>query len=141
MKLFDLIKVLFNGAGDYDSLTNYDKSKNRFMVQRFMSIEYPDTAQLLNRNGTNGAYIIDSYRLITRARFKRVPKWIYTKTKKAKKKDSTFEAKDSTVEFYLKKNNATMRDYIEILKSPRKEAMIKELEELEQFLDTNGWNK
>ena len=141
MKLFDLIKVLFNGKKGYDKLTNYDKSKNRFMVQRFMSIEFPDVAELLNINGTNGAYIIDSFRLITRSRYNRVPGWVYTKTKKTKKKDSGFEPEDSTVKFFLKKYDTTMRDYNEILKSTQKEELLKELEELEQFLKENGWNK
>jgi hypothetical protein len=138
MKLFDFIKIMFSDKGEYEKLSYYDRSKNRFMVTRFMSISYPEVANLLNRNGLNPTYVNDSFRMITR-RFKRTPKWIFTKTKTVKKVDDEFKPKDSTIEFYLKKNESTMRDYNEVLKSARKDLMLSELKELEKILDDNGY--
>jgi len=140
MKLFDFIKIMFSDKGEYEKLSYHDRSKNRFMVTRFMSISYPEVANLLNRNGLNPTYVNDSYRMITR-RFKRTPNWVYTKTKTAKKSEDEFKPKESTLHFYLKKNEATMRDYNELLKSARKELVLKELEELEKLLDSNGYEE
>lgn len=140
MKLFDFIKIMFSNNNEYEKLSYYDRSKFRFMVTRFMSISYPETANILNRVGINPTYVNDSFRLITR-RFKRTPRWIYTKTKKVKKKDSEFEPKESTIKLYLKKNNATMKDYKDVLKSVRRNDMLKELEELEKILDENGYGE
>lgn len=139
MKLFDFVKFVFSNSDKYEKLSNYDRSKNRFMLMRFMSIQYPDTANLLNWNGTNPTYINDCFRMIG-SRFSRPPQWVWTRVRQTKKNDDdTFEPKESTVEFYLRKNNASMRDYREVLKSTRKNAMLKELEELEKMLDENGY--
>jgi hypothetical protein len=56
-----------------------------------------------------------------------------------KKNKVDYEPKESTLQFYLTKNESNMRDYIEVLKSPRKAAMLKELEDLEKLLDDNGY--
>ena len=41
MKLFDYIKVLFGRDLQWNKLKGYDKSKNSFMTNRFMSIKFP----------------------------------------------------------------------------------------------------
>ena len=49
-----------------------------------MSIKYPSNAQMFNINGINGGNVVDSWSMVA-SRFKSVPRWFYTKTKKAKK--------------------------------------------------------
>ena len=138
MKLFDFVKILFNTSGEYEKLTKYERGKNRFMIMRFMAIKYPEAANLLNWNGTDPAYVNDSFRLVGR-QFKRTPNWIYTKVRATKNNTVDFEPKESTLKFYLTKNSATIRDYKETLKTPRKVLMLNELEELEKLLDENGY--
>lgn len=140
MKLFDFVKVLFSTSDKYDKLTKYQRSKNRFMIQRFMAIQYPETSNLLNWNGSNPTYINDSFRLIAK-QYTRPPKWIYTKVKNVNENKSDFKPKDSTLKFYLNKNECSMRDYNEVLKSPRKDAMLAEIKELEKLLDKHGYDK
>lgn len=140
MKLFDFVKVLFSTSDKYDKLTKYQRGKNRFMIQRFMAIQYPETSNLLNWNGSNPTYINDSFRLIAK-QYTRPPKWIYTKVKNVKENKSDFKPKDSTLKFYLNKNECSMRDYNEVLKSPRKDAMLAEIKELEKLLDKHGYDK
>ena len=48
MKLFDYIKVLFGKDPQWDKLKGYDKSKNSFMTNRFMSIKFPVQANMFN---------------------------------------------------------------------------------------------
>jgi len=140
MKLFDFVKILFSTSNKYEELTPYERGKNRFMIMRFMSIQYPDTANLLNINGTNPTYVNDSFRMITK-RFKTTPRWIWTKVSTKKEVTDDFVPKEETIRFYLKKNEATMRDYKEVLKSVRKYEMLKELEELEKLLEENGYEE
>lgn len=140
MKLFDFVKLLFNGtSNEYEQLSNYQRSKNSFMVRRFMSINYPETANLLNKNKLNPIYVNDSFRLIARG-FKRTPNWIFTKTKTVKSTE-VFEPNEETIKYYLKQNNATMKDYKDILKSKRKDDMLLELEKLEQYLEETGYKE
>ena len=48
MKLFDYIKVLFGRDPQWEKLKGYDKSKNSFMTNRFMSIKFPIQANMFN---------------------------------------------------------------------------------------------
>ena len=111
MQLFDLVKVMFTNPKRYEELTNSDKSKNHFMIQRFMAINWPSESQKMNRNGINGIGVIDTWQFIT-SRFKRVPGWIYTKTKKTKVQESLeFKYSEELVEIYLKVNEISRRDF------------------------------
>jgi|TARA_R100000501_G_C2598556_1_gene96355 hypothetical protein len=116
MQLFDLVRVMFTSPQKYSDIKNSDKAKNHFMIQRFMAINFPDRAQLLNRNGINGIGVIDTWQFIT-SRFKRVPGWIYTKTKKTKKQESLeFKYADDLVDLYLKVNEITKKDFDQLVK-------------------------
>ena len=81
------------------------------MIQRFMAINWPSESQKMNRNGINGIGVIDTWQFIT-SRFKRVPGWIYTKTKKTKVQESLeFKYSEELVEIYLKVNEISRRDF------------------------------
>lgn len=111
MQLFDLVKVMFTNPKRYEELKNSDKAKNHFMVARFMAIAWPSESQKLNRNGINGIGVIDTWQFVT-SRFKRVPGWIYTKTKKTKVQESLeFKYSEELVEIYLKVNEISRRDF------------------------------
>ena len=81
MELFDFTRVLFGNPREYQKLKTVEKGKHFFMIQRFFGIKFPSTAQQLNRNGINGAAVVDLWQIVGQ-RFGRVPGWIYTKTKK-----------------------------------------------------------
>ena len=116
MQLFELVRVMFTNPKKYKDLKNSDKSKNHFMIQRFMSINFPSQAQQLNRNGINGIGVIDTWQFIT-SRFKRVPGWIYTKTKKTKaQQKAEFKYSEELVEIYLKVNQISRKDFNQLTK-------------------------
>lgn len=116
MQLFDLVRVMFTNPKKYKELKNSDKAKNHFMINRFMAINWPAQAQVLNRNGINGVGVIDTWQFIT-SRFKRVPGWIYTKTKKTKKQESLeFKYSEELVEIYLKVNQISRKDFNQLTK-------------------------
>ena len=84
-KLFDFVKIMFTKREQYGKLKESSKKRHHFMINRFMSINFPANAQVFNFNGINGSKVVDSWQMVA-SRFNRVPGWIYTKTKNSKKK-------------------------------------------------------
>lgn len=85
MELFDIIKLIFNKKG-WDKVSGLDKSKNFFMINRIMSIQFPLQANQFNKNKINPIPVVDWWHGSMSNYFKTVPPWIYTKTKKTEKK-------------------------------------------------------
>jgi len=116
MKLFDYIKVLFGKDQHWDKLSNYDKSKNSFMTNRFMSIKFPIQANLFNSLKIDPVGQAEAWRLVS-SKFNRVPGFIYTKVKKTQKqKEKEWAPNPKALEFYMKLNEIGEREYREALK-------------------------
>jgi len=113
MKLFDYMKVLFGSDAEWNKLTSYDKSKNVFMTNRFMSIKWPIQANLFNKLKTDPIGTNESWRLIT-SKFNRVPGFIYTKVRSAPK-NSEWKPDPKYVEVYMKLNEIGEREFKEAL--------------------------
>ena len=114
MKLFDYIKVLFGQDLPWEKLKGYDKSKNSFMVNRFMSIKFPIQANMFNALKIDPVGQAEAWRMVA-SKFNRVPGFIYTKTK-ASKKIKTWVPAPKALEFYLKINEIGERDFKEAMK-------------------------
>jgi hypothetical protein len=108
MELFDFVKVMFTDPKKYSQLKNSDKAKHFFMIQRFMAIQHPTTAQQLNRVGMNGWAVVDLWQLVA-SRFKRVPGWIYTKTKKSPT-DKVWKPDPEVAKIWMQRNNLGERE-------------------------------
>ncbi len=116
MKLFDYIKVLFGKDEHWDKVTNYDKSRNSFMTNRFMSIKFPVQANLFNSLKIDPVGQAEAWRLVS-SKFNRVPGFIYTKVKKsAKQKAKEWNPNPKALELYMKFNEIGEREYKEALK-------------------------
>jgi hypothetical protein len=116
MKFFDYIKVLFGKDEHWDKVTNYDKSKNSFMTNRFMSIKFPIQANLFNSLKIDPVGQAEAWRLVS-SKFNRVPGFIYTKVKKsAKQKAKEWNPNPKALELYMKFNEIGEREYKEALK-------------------------
>ena len=116
MKLFDYIRVLFGKDVHWDKVSNYDKSKNSFMTNRFMSIKFPIQANMFNTLKIDPVGQAESWRLIS-SKFNRVPGFIYTKVKKTpKQKAKEWNPNPAAKEMYMKFNEIGEREYREALK-------------------------
>ena len=116
MKLFDYIKVLFGKDVNWDKVSNYDKSKNSFMTNRFMSIKFPIQANMFNTLKIDPVGQAEAWRLMA-SKFNRVPGFIYTKVKKsAKQKAKEWSPNPKALELYMKFNEIGEREYKEALK-------------------------
>lgn len=114
IKLFDYIKILFGSDAEWDKLTSYDKSKNIFMTNRFMSIKWPIQAQLFNKLKTDPVGTSECWRIVG-SKFNRVPGFIYTKVKTQPKKNE-WHPDQKYVDVYMKINEIGEREFKEALK-------------------------
>ena len=114
MKLFDYIKVLFGRDLQWNKLKGYDKSKNSFMTNRFMSIKFPIQANMFNALKIDPIGQAEAWRMVA-SKFNRVPGFIYTKTKSSKKVKK-WEPNTKALEMYLKINEIGDRDFKEAIK-------------------------
>ena len=135
MELFPFIKIFFSKPKEYDKLKSYDKTRNKFMLQRFMAIRYPEAAHAFNINKINSLGVIDSWHKVA-VQFKRVPGWIYTRVRKKKKvkHDKVFEPLESTIKYYMEKNEIGNREYKEALKF-NKNGILRELQSIENQIN------
>ena len=114
MELFKLIDVLFKDPKKYRELTNNDKKKNFFMINRRMGIAFPIQANGFNRIGVNPAAVIDMWQKVA-SRNGKVPSWMYTKTT-TQKKTKKWEAPPEVVDEYLRINNIGKRELEDAMK-------------------------
>lgn len=110
MELFEFVKVLFTDPTRFSKIKSSDKGRHFFMVQRFMSIKFPTTAQQLNRVGMNGSAVMDLWQMIGMRFNGRVPGWIYTKTKKVEKNEKIYKPDPEAAKIWMQRNGLTERD-------------------------------
>jgi hypothetical protein len=114
MKLFDYIKVLFGKDSEWDEISDYDKSRNAFMTNRFMSAKFPIQANLFNQLRTDPVGQAAAWRMVS-SKFNKVPGFIYTKIKK-EKEEKEWKPNDKALGIYLKLNEIGEREFYEALK-------------------------
>lgn len=114
MQLFDYIKVLFGKDENWDKVSNYDKSRNSFMTNRFMGIKFPIQANLFNTLKTDPVGQAEAWRMVA-SKFNKVPGFIYTKVKK-QPKEKEWIPDPKVVELYMKFNEIGQREFTEAMK-------------------------
>lgn len=134
-KLFDFVKIMFTKPAQFKQIKNHNKKRHHFMINRFFAIKYPTNAQLFNINGINGSNVVESWAMVAQ-RFKSVPGWWYTKTKKseATEKADKYTPSEAAVELYMNKNEIGRREFNE-LKMFAKEALYADLQRIETQID------
>jgi hypothetical protein len=115
MKLFDLVRIMFTDPKKFKTIKNSDKGKNMFMINRFFAIKYPTTAQSLNKNGINPWAVIDLWQIVA-SKSRKVPYWIYTKTKKASTTQSIWKPDPNIAKLWKTRNNLSNKDFDSMLK-------------------------
>ena len=135
MELFDIIKNIFNQKEDvWKNVSKNDKSRNFFMINRIMSIQFPMQAHQFNKLKVSPPYVVDWWRNTLNTRFTKVPTWIYTKTQKNEKsKKNISEVNQLTEEFIREKFQITKRDLV-CLKTFYPDRYVKWIEDLSEQL-------
>ena len=104
MSPFELSKIIFESPYRFKDVTNGDKKKNFFILQRFFSINYPLHAQAFNRLKIDPVSTINFWQQFMSNIYNRVPFWIYTKGAKKHKeaKEKKLDIKEATIKKYSK---------------------------------------
>ena len=133
MDLFDLTKMMFDRNSKWSSVKPYDKVKNFFMINRFMSINFPMKANLFNNRHITSSSAIDSWRDVVNRLFTKTPNWLYTKTKKNEKQKQKKFPERETVMTFMKLNNMSQKDFGLLMENFQAET-IEELLQFEKIL-------
>lgn len=116
MELFTLIKNIFSSDDKvWKTVGKFDKSKNIFMVNRIMSIQFPIQANQFNKLKVVSPPVVDWWRDNLSHRYSKPPTWIYTKTKKLEKQkpDSVKELPDIE-DLIREKYKITKKDLLQL---------------------------
>ena len=134
-KLFDFIKLIFTKHDQYRQVKNYNKKRHQFMLNRFFAIKFPANANALNLNGINPVAVVDGWALVA-SRFRSVPGWIYTKTKKqpkTAKSKAEYIPSDEAIKFFIEKNEIGKREFKELEKFAKDE-LYTQLQSIEKSM-------
>lgn len=133
-KLFDFVKIMFTRPELYKKIKQTNKKRHHFMINRFFAIKYPQNAQLFNINNISGGNVVECWSMVA-ARFKSVPGWIYTKTKRTtKNKKEEYIPDPFAVQLYMEKNEIGAREFNE-LKTFAQDELYADLQKIEKQID------
>lgn len=133
MDLFEFIKVIFDKGPRWQSVKVYDKTKNFFMLNRFMSINFPIQANLFNNRFISSASAVDSWRDVMNRLYTKPPGWMYTKTKKKEKSASKKFPEKDTIQQWIKLNKISKKDF-DFMMSSMQDETLKEILNFEKIL-------
>lgn len=129
MELFDVVNSLFGSDKKWESVGKADKSRNFFMVNRFMSIQFPVQAHEFNHTKVVPNLVLDWWHSALGPKFGKTPKWVFTSVgKKEQNKSSQKIPNFQEVEDFIRERNQLSK---------------RQLQELKQFFPTayHDWMK
>lgn len=137
--LFDYMKLIFSrDEKKWKELSDMDKSRNFFMMNRFLSIHYPVQAHALSLLRINPSAAADYWHRSMSTMHTTVPGWIYAKTKKKDEQEKKMELpSESMIQWYCLKNEMSRKDFMEHVKFFG-EGFLKEIRSLEKILKSQG---
>jgi hypothetical protein len=134
MELFDIIQIIFTNPSKYSLLSNLEKRKYFFILNRRFAIQHPMQANALQHIKVNQVAVIDFWQNFLKKQYKGyIPKWIYTKgvkkTQEIKEKKLTIN--NDLINEYCKHYMIDRKSILDALKFFENET-IKELKEFEK---------
>jgi len=119
MQLFDIVKLIFtNKESEWKTVGKNDKTRNFFMINRIMSINFPVQANQFNKLKVIPFPVVDWWHDTLHTRYTRSPQWIYTQTKKSNDSSKSDDKKnfEATEDFIRSKYNISKKDLQQIKK-------------------------
>ena len=110
---FEIIKAFYKK--EWDKISDRDKSRNFFMINRICSIAYPLEANLFNHIKIQPDKVVDFWKIFITLKHKTPPSFIWTKTIKKEKEKSGIEYKEEVLNFIKEKNQISNREIQELI--------------------------
>lgn len=126
---FEIIKKFF--SPEWGKISNRDKAKNFFMINRTCSIQFPLQANMFNNLKIAPSEVVDWWKVFLSHKYRTQPSWIWTKTLKKEEKKRK-EHKKEIIDFIKEKYQISNREIEELqFFFPKKfETFYKEIEML-----------
>ena len=125
-----IVDMIFKKKDDYKKLSNEDKEKNFFIINRKFARGFPNHAQYVNNKMIDEASALDIwYQFFIKKRTTGIPSW-YWVPKKDKKKKSIATKKD--IEFLMNFYDIKERDVNFLIEHYPKE-VIEEIKKYHKF--------
>jgi hypothetical protein len=139
IQLFDYVKLVFTGDEKaWEEIKDIDKSRNFFMLNRFMSIKYPVQAAVLSHYKIDSSAVSDYWHRTMKGLYKSTPNWIYAKTKKKDEESKKLDLPSTEmITWFCERHEMTKFDFFTNVKFFGDD-FIKELKSLEKILKSQG---
>ena len=111
---FDIIKAFH--TKEWNKISDRDKARNLFMINRVCSIAYPLQANSFNHLKIRPEKVVDFWRVFITNYNKRTPQWIWTKTVKKEKEKEKKEYNEDVINFIKEKYEISNREIEELKK-------------------------
>lgn len=103
---------------NFDKVSNLDKIKNVFMINRFLSKGYPIQAAYLDQMNLNPVAVVNFWNYVISNKYNYLPKWIYIKSKKKENKNkiglNSFPKE--VLNEWIKNNQCSSKDLEQLIK-------------------------
>ena len=116
MELFEAVRCLFEDKKKWQTLSQYDKKRFFFMINRICAINYPLVSNAFNHTRISQAEALDYWADNLSSVYSRTPKWVYCKTKKVKVEKIKMPSSDA-IAVYLQKMKMSRRDLDQAIKT------------------------
>ncbi len=128
-ELFDVVNAMLTNRSKWVEITNDEKDKNFFIVNRYMSKLFPDKSQLLNNKSINKVTAMDTWYLFMLN--KPYPKCFWSKSSSSKTKPeisddeilyltSELDLKEEDIEILMKYYPDVIKEEITYYRNVRK---------------------
>lgn len=111
---FDIIKSFH--TKEWEKISDRDKARNLFMINRVCSIAYPMQANSFNNLKIRPEKVVDFWKFFITSYNKKTPQWIWTKTVKKDKEKEKKEYKEDVINFIKDKYQISNREIEELKK-------------------------
>lgn len=129
MELFDVVKAIFSKT-DWKKVSRYDKDRNFFMINRFISIGLPKQASMFNSKNIPKEHVLDYWNRQLSRIYNTIPQWIFTKGQKASKQENDkFKVDIELKKLFCEYNKCSFEEFDMLTQFSPKELQI----ELEMF--------
>lgn len=139
IQLFDYVKLVFSKEEKkWEEIKDIDKSRNFFMLNRFMAIKYPIQANMLSHYRIDPTSVSDYWHRTMSSLHGTSPNWIYAKTKKKNEESKKLDLpSNEMIRWYCEKNEISRTDFEQNVKF-FEESFLKEIKSLEKLLKSQG---
>jgi hypothetical protein len=139
IQLFDYMKLVFSkNEKEWKELKDTDKARNFFMLNRFMSIQYPFQAAYLSHYKIDPVAVSDYWHKTMSSRYSSAPGWIYAKTVKKKDQEKKLDLPSAEmIKWHCEKHEISRKEFDQHVQYFG-DAFLKEVKDLEKILKSQG---